>query len=106
LVLWQIGPPICAPTLEESFLTLIIGELSLFRRLFISSFARANPLTWWRMHESQFLNVGFLAKQNFKISSSQIESEHVFSFVAVLMALGHCHLQVDNMDWIIIIVKN
>jgi hypothetical protein len=58
------------------------------------------------MHESQFLNVGFLAKQIFRISSSQIEFEWVFSLVVVLMALGHCHLQVDNMDWIITIVKN
>jgi hypothetical protein len=38
-------------SIEESYRTLIIGELSMFRRLSISSSTCANLLTWWRMHE-------------------------------------------------------
>ncbi len=93
-------------SIEESFSALVTWELSLFRRLFIPSFACADPLAWWQMYECQFPNVGFLAKQNFGILSSQIEIEQVFSLVGVLTALRHCYLQVENMDQIIIMVKN
>ncbi len=48
---------------EESSWALVIEELSLFRRLFISSSTCADPLAWWQMHEGQFQNVGFLVKQ-------------------------------------------
>jgi len=50
-------------SIEESFSALVTWELSLFRRLFIPSFACADPLAWWQMYEGQFPNVGFLAKQ-------------------------------------------
>ncbi len=67
-------------SIEESFQALVTGELFLF----IFSFACGNPLTWWCMHEGQFSNVGFLAKQILRIPSSQIEIEWVFSLVGVL----------------------
>jgi hypothetical protein len=44
-------------SIEESSQALVTRELYLFRRLSIPS------LAWWRMHEGQFPNVGFLAKQ-------------------------------------------
>jgi hypothetical protein len=78
-------------SIEESSQALVIGELSLFKRLSIFSTTCANPLTWWCMHEAQFLNVGFLAKQ---------------IFVGVLTTLRHYCLQMDNMDCIITILKN
>jgi hypothetical protein len=56
--------------IEESSQALITRELSLFKRLFIHSSACAHPLAWWWMHEGQFPNVGFFAKQIFGISSS------------------------------------
>jgi hypothetical protein len=40
-------------SIEESSQALVIGNLLLFRRLCISSFACANPLAWWRMHDGQ-----------------------------------------------------
>jgi hypothetical protein len=40
------------------------------------------------------------------ILGSQIETECVFSLVGVLTILKHCRLQVDNLDSIIIVVKN
>jgi hypothetical protein len=58
------------------------------------------------MHEGQFPNVGFLAKQILGMLSSQIETEWVFSLAGVLIVLRHYYLQVENMDWIIIVVKN
>ncbi len=58
------------------------------------------------MHEGQFPNVVFFAKQIMGIPSSQIEIKWVFSLVGVLKALRCSHLQVENMDQIIIVVKN
>jgi hypothetical protein len=36
----------------------------------------------------------------------QIETKRVFSIASVLTTLKHCHLQVENMDQIITVVKN
>jgi len=41
---------------------LIVGELLLFRRLSVISTACVDPFVWWHIHETQFPNVGFLAK--------------------------------------------
>jgi hypothetical protein len=50
------------------------------------------------MHEGQFSNVGFLAKQILGMLSSQIETEWVFSLARVLTVLRHYYLHVENMD--------
>jgi hypothetical protein len=50
--------------------------------------------------------VGFLAKQIFRILSSQIEIKHVFNLANVLTTLKCCSLQMENMDQIITVVKN
>ncbi len=47
----------------------------MLKRLSISSSTCANPLTSWRMHESQISDVGFFTKQNFKILGLEIEIE-------------------------------
>jgi hypothetical protein len=49
-------------SIEESSHALIIGELSLFKRLPILPFACVDPLAWWHIDESQFPNVGLFAK--------------------------------------------
>jgi hypothetical protein len=53
--------------MEKTSWALVIGELSLFQRLVIPPLMCANPLAWWKTHESQFPNVGFFAKQIFGI---------------------------------------
>jgi hypothetical protein len=63
-----------------------------------------DPLVWWQTHEAQFPNVNFLAKQIFGILGSQIEIKRVFNLVKVLIALRCCHLQMENLDHIIIVV--
>jgi hypothetical protein len=49
-------------SIEESSRALVTGELSLFKRISIHSFACEDPLAWWWMHKGQFPNVGFFAK--------------------------------------------
>jgi hypothetical protein len=74
-------------SIEESSRALVVGELSLFRRLSIVLVICDDPLAWWCIHETQFPNVGFLAKQLFEISGSHIEIEHVFNLVGMLITL-------------------
>jgi hypothetical protein len=42
-------------SIEESSCALVVGELSLFKRLFITPTTCADPLTWRQIHESQIL---------------------------------------------------
>jgi hypothetical protein len=53
--------------------------------LFVVLVTIDDPLAWWCIHETQFWNVGFLAKKHFEISGSHIEIEHVFSLVGMLI---------------------
>jgi hypothetical protein len=48
----------------------------------------------------------FLAKLIHEIPGSQIKTKCVFNLVGVLTTLKHYHLQVENMDRIITVVKN
>jgi hypothetical protein len=52
----------------EKFLNTLVGELSLFKRLFVIFVACVDSLAWWQMHESQFPNIDFLTKQILRIS--------------------------------------
>jgi hypothetical protein len=45
---------------EESSRALVIGKLYVFKRLHVLPFACVDPLAWWRIHEGQFPNMGFL----------------------------------------------
>jgi hypothetical protein len=62
-------------------------ELFLFCWIVILEQDLQSPLVWWKIHESQFPNVGFLARQIFGIVGSQIEIEHIFSITDVLISL-------------------
>jgi hypothetical protein len=57
----------------------------------------ADPLAWWKSHEGQFLKVGFLAKQDFRILEFHIETKRVLNLVGVLITLRCCCLQVQNL---------
>ncbi len=49
-------------SIEESSRALVIGELSMFKKLPILPFACVDPLAWWHIDEGQFPNVGLFAK--------------------------------------------
>jgi uncharacterized Tic20 family protein len=93
-------------SMKEFSQALVIGELFLFRRLVIPLLMCANPLIWWKTHEGQFPNVGFLGKQVLGILGFQIETERMFNLINVLTTLKCYHLQVQNLDLIIIIINN
>jgi hypothetical protein len=64
------------------------------------------PLTWWKFDELQFPNISFIARQIFEILGFEIEMERIFSIVGVLTSLCRCRLGVDNLDKLVIIMKN
>jgi len=49
-------------SIKESSQALVIGELSLFMKLSISSSPCVDPVTWWCVHEGQFQKVKFFNK--------------------------------------------
>ncbi len=55
-------------SMEESSCALVVGELSLFMRLYVTHATCFDTLVWWRIHETQFPNVSFLTKQTLGIS--------------------------------------
>ncbi len=85
-------------SIEESSCALVVGELSLFRRLFVVLATIDDPLAWWCIHETQFRNVGFLAKKLFEISGSHwnwtcLQScWHVDNFLMLLVTSGRLRL--------------
>ncbi len=50
-------------SIEEVNEGLLESELSLFCRIVVLEEDLKSPLAWWKTHESQFPNVGFLARQ-------------------------------------------
>ncbi len=78
--------------MEESSCALVVGELSLLNRLYITPTTCVDPLAWWWIHETQSSNVSFLAKKKLGILESQIETKCVFNLVGVLIALRGCRL--------------
>ncbi len=73
--------------MEKSSHALVVGEVSLFMRLFISLATRVDTLVWWCIHEIQFPNFSLFVKQILGISGSHNEIEHVFNLVGVLTSL-------------------
>jgi hypothetical protein len=68
---------------KEASEDLLKSELFLFCRIVISKEDLQSLLVWWKTHEFQFPNVGFLARQILGILASQIEIERMFSIVGV-----------------------
>jgi hypothetical protein len=48
--------------IEKSLCAFFIGELYLFKRLFVTFVACVDPLVWWCNHETQFPNIDLFAK--------------------------------------------
>jgi uncharacterized Tic20 family protein len=78
-------------SMEESSCALVVGELSLFKRLYVLLATCVDPLAWWWIHETESPNVSFFAKQI-------LEIERMFNLVGVLTTLKCCRLQVDNLN--------
>jgi hypothetical protein len=64
------------------------------------------PLTWWKSHQVQFLNVSFVAQQILGILGSQIKTKRIFNIAKVLTSLQCCRLGVNNLNKLVMVMKN
>lgn len=91
---------------DEAIVGHLKAELSLFRRLHIDPKDCENPLAWWKDHEVQFPNVGFLARQILGIVGTQVETERIFSVVGLITAARRRHIGPDNLNKLVLIREN
>jgi hypothetical protein len=85
---------------------LLRNELNLFCHLHAKLEDPMLPLTWWKIHETRFPNVSFVAQQILGILGSQIKTKRTFSIVGVLFRLRCCRLGIDNLDKLVMIMEN
>ncbi len=91
---------------EATLHGLLKNELSLFHCLHVKLEIYLLPLTRWNSHEIWFPNISFVAWQFFWIPKSQIEIEQIFNIVGMLTSLWHCKLGVENLNKLVMIMKN
>jgi hypothetical protein len=82
---------------NELMRELVTRELLFFKHYHMDNEKIICPLKWWEKHESLFLIVRFLAMQILGIPRSQIETEHIFSLVGILIRFGKCCLQCNKL---------
>jgi len=92
-------------SIEKTTMGLIKAELSLFKRItvLINLFS---PFTLWAEHEQQFPNLIYFARQVMGIVGCQIEIERIFNMTGVITSLKHCQLGIENLDKLVLIMKN
>jgi hypothetical protein len=111
------GPPPLAPINDDSLwgvttstkeisFSLMKSELSLDHHILVDDNNVKSPLQWWKDHAKQFSNVAFLACQFLGIPSSQIGTRHIFSVARILTSLQQCQLGMENLDKLVMILKN
>ncbi len=65
-----------------------------------------NPFIRWAKHEQWFPNLTYVSRQVMGIVGSQIEIERIFSMVRVITSLKSCLLGIENLDKLVLIMKN
>jgi hypothetical protein len=81
---------------------LLINELNLFCHLHVKPKDFMLPLTWWKIHEAQFPNVYFMSKFcEFLGPKSKLKD-----IARVLTSFQCCGLGNDNLDKLVMIMKN
>jgi hypothetical protein len=88
----------------EKFSRAIIRIIFLFRKLLGLLATCDDPLAQWHINEKKFPNVAFLAKQIIGILVTNW-NKRSFNLVGMMTSLQRYHLQVENLDQIIILVK-
>jgi len=90
---------------KEIAMGFIRVELLFFKRIAmpIDPF---NPFTRWAKHEQWFPNLTYVSRQVMGIVGSQIEIERIFSMVRVITSLKRCWLGIENLDKLVLIMKN
>jgi len=92
-------------SIEELVMGLIKTELSFFKKI-VLPIDPFSPFAWWEEHEQQFPNLVYLAWQVMGIVRSQIKTKGIFNTTKVITFLKCCHLGIENLDKLVLIMKN
>ncbi len=63
-------------------------------------------LFWWSKHKGQFSTVAYVARTILGIPSSHIVIERTYFIAHILINLCHCHLDLKNLDLLVLLIKN
>jgi tRNA splicing ligase len=63
-------------------------------------------LLWWSKHKRQFSTIAYLARTILGIPSSHIEIERIYFIASILINLRNCHLDLKNLDLLVLLIKN
>ncbi len=92
-------------TTNEPTKELMNKELHMFGRFQLDVKDIKCPLEWWGKHECLFSIVTFLAHHVLGIVGSQRKTEKIFSLIGIFTNFRRCHLQLDNLDMLIFVLK-
>jgi len=92
-------------SIEKAAMGFIRIEWSFFKRTTVP-IDPFNPFTRWAKHEQWFPNLTYVAQQEMGIVGSQIEIERIFSMAKVITSLKRCWLRIENLDKLVLIMKN
>ncbi len=81
-------------------------KLSCFRNLQLEAKFCEDLVNWWKVHEAQFLVVGYLAHLILGIVKSQIETKSIFSIVGILIKLCSYQFGTQYLNQLVLISKN
>ncbi len=65
-----------------------------------------NLLIWWPERAVQFPHVSCLVRQVLGIVGSHIQIKWIFNVAGVITNLRRSRLSIENLDWLIFIIKN
>jgi hypothetical protein len=92
-------------SIEKTTMGSIKAKLLFFKRTVVP-IDLSNPFTWWVKHEQQFANLIYFARQVMGIVGSQIKIERIFNMVGVITSLKRCRHGIENIDILVLIMKN
>jgi len=90
---------------EEMVLSMVKEQLNHYRIKKVSDEECKNLLAWWKVHESYFSYVGFVAWQILGIVGSQIEAEKVFKIVSICINTRQFRLGIIFLEMLVSIYK-
>jgi F0F1-type ATP synthase beta subunit len=92
-------------TNKEMVLLVVKEHLKHYRIRKVSDEECKNLLAWWKVHESQFSYVVFVARHILGIVGSQIESERVFNIVGICTNMQWSIWGIQNLEMLVNIYK-
>jgi hypothetical protein len=93
-------------TNEEMDLSIVKKQINHFLVKKLIEEECKNSSAWWKVHEVQFPNIGFVARQILGIIGFPIELERAFNIVGICTNLRHSQLGIENLEMVMSYIYN